>query len=87
MDHVQNEANYHGLPAGKIVILPSSFRGSPRAMQQNYQDAMALVTNFGKPDLFFTFTCNPKSREIIENLQGQQPQDRPDLISRVYHKH
>ena len=41
-----------------MVILPSSFRGSPRVLLQNYQDAMAIVAKYGKPDLFITFTCN-----------------------------
>ena len=50
MDHIQNESVINILPAGKVVILPSTFQGSPRAMQQNYQDAMAIVAQFGKPD-------------------------------------
>lgn len=29
-------------------------------MHQLYQDAMTIVTQLGKPDLFFTITCNPK---------------------------
>jgi len=32
---------------GKIIILPSTFIGSPRNMLQNYQDAMAIVAKFG----------------------------------------
>ena len=55
------------MPPGIPVVLPSSFSGSPRAMQQNYQDAMAIVAKYGKPDLFLTYTCNPKIREITEN--------------------
>jgi hypothetical protein len=38
-------------------------------MQQNYQDALAIVTKYGKPDLFVTYTCNPKVQEIVENLR------------------
>lgn len=49
-----------GKHTGKKIILPSSFIGSPRHMHQMYQDAMAIVRRFGKPDLFITFTCNPK---------------------------
>ena len=85
MDHIHNEASARGMNPGKVVILPSSFAGSPRAMQQNFQDAMAIVTNKGKPDLFLTFTCNPRSKEITENLlDGHQPSDRPDLIACVF---
>lgn len=46
--------------AGRKVILPSSFNGSPRSMYQNYLDAMCIVQHFGKPSLFITMTCNPK---------------------------
>ena len=85
MDHLANEAELQGLKPGRVIILPSSFQGGPRAMQQNYQDAMAIVRKYGKPDLFITFTCNPRWKEIEEQLlPGQTPSDRPDLISRVF---
>jgi Helitron helicase-like domain at N-terminus len=45
---------------GRMTILPSSFTGGDHAMQQFYQDSMALVKHFGKPDLFITFTANPE---------------------------
>ncbi|XP_056688781.1 uncharacterized protein [Spinacia oleracea] len=71
---------------GRRTILPSSFVGSPRDMHQRYQDAMALVHKFGKPDLFLTMTCNPSWPEIqSELLAGQVPNDRPDLLTRVFH--
>jgi len=84
-DYMQTMANnLHGR-IGKMVILPSTFVGSPRNMLQNYQDAMAIVSKFGKPDLFITMTCNPKWREIEENiLPGQQASDRPDICARVF---
>ncbi|CAN6548323.1 unnamed protein product [Malus baccata var. baccata] len=70
---------------GRRIILPSSFVGSPRDMYQRYQDAMTLVQRFGKPDLFITMTCNPSWEEIkSELLAGQTPQDRPDLLTRVF---
>jgi len=54
-------------------------------MQQNYQDAMAIVRKYGKPDLFITFTCNPNWPEITENLpQGVPSSDRPELVARVF---
>ena len=54
-------------------------------MQQLYQDSMAIVRKIGKPDLFVTFTCNPKWQEITDALlPGQQAKDRPDLIARVF---
>ena len=85
MDHINKQAIETERTLGRIVILPSSFQGSPRAMNQNYQDAMSIVAHFGKPDLFLTFTCNPKWEEIKSNLlPHQQSSDRPDLISRVF---
>ncbi|KFM82727.1 hypothetical protein X975_20986, partial [Stegodyphus mimosarum] len=84
-DHIYRVGQETGARPGIPVILPSTFIGSPRCMQQNYQDSMAIVRDFGKPDLFLTFTCNPKWPEITENLfPGQKPHDRPDVVSRVF---
>ncbi|XP_044760319.1 uncharacterized protein LOC123317775 [Coccinella septempunctata] len=71
---------------GRVTILPSSFIGGARFMQQNYQDAMAIVAKYGRPSLFVTFTCNPNWREITENMGSKllNPQDRPELIARVF---
>ncbi|KAL6130538.1 hypothetical protein ACLB2K_068917 [Fragaria x ananassa] len=47
---------------------------------------MALVQKYGRPDLFITMTCNPNWEEVKSQLlQGQVPQDRPDLVTRVFH--
>lgn len=71
---------------GRHIILPSSFSGGPRHMYQLYQDAMAIMSCFGKPDLFVTFTCNPKWAEITRELSSyQSANDRPDLTARVFH--
>ena len=66
-DYLTNVANKHAqqsgkerVPIGKKFILLSSFTYSPRYLQQKYQDAIAMVREFGKPDLFITFNCNPK---------------------------
>ncbi|XP_065318893.1 uncharacterized protein LOC135926887 [Gordionus sp. m RMFG-2023] len=73
---------------GRRIILPSSFTGSPRHIHQLYQDAMAIVLCFGKLSLlslFTTFTCNPKWDEIMRELfRHQTPNDRPDLVCRVF---
>jgi hypothetical protein len=56
-------------------------------MIQNYQDGMAICRVFGAPDLFITFTCNPKWDEITEALlmePGQKHADRPDIVTRVF---
>ncbi|XP_065661740.1 uncharacterized protein LOC136084776 [Hydra vulgaris] len=84
-EHVINRANDLNVRPGRVVILPSSYVGSPRALKENFEDAMAVIKKYGKPDLFITFTCNPKRREIVENLNpGQTANDRPDLVCRVF---
>jgi hypothetical protein len=70
---------------GLRIILPSSFTVGPRHMVQNYQDAMAIYKWASCSDAFVTFTCNPQWFEIKRALPlGQQPQDRPDLVTRVF---
>lgn len=72
---------------GKRMVLPSSFTGGPRYMVQNYQDAMAICRHFGNPDIFMTFTANPKWPEIqymLDKIPGQLPESRPDIITRVF---
>lgn len=89
MDYVSaTDINYGGQdePEGRDLILPASFTGSPRNMYQNYQDAMAIVREFGKPTYFITMTANPKWPEIQSSLHvGQTAADRPDIVARVFH--
>ena len=84
-DAVQNsDSQVDGAHIGKKVILPSSFTGGARFQHQLYQDAMAIVHQFGKPDFFITFTCNPCWKEITDELLDcQSASDHPDIISRV----
>ncbi|KAE9025355.1 hypothetical protein PR001_g12451 [Phytophthora rubi] len=71
---------------GKRVILPDSHVGGPRFMYKAYQDSMAIVREYGKPDVFVTMTCNPKWEEIKEKITDplQSAQDRPDIVARVW---
>ncbi|GMF19874.1 unnamed protein product [Phytophthora fragariaefolia] len=70
---------------GKQVVLPDSHVGSPRNMYKHYQESMAIVREYGKPDAFITMTCNPKWVEIIVLLPDDQTaQDRPDIVARVW---
>jgi hypothetical protein len=80
-----NAGDILGNNVGLKMILPSSFQGGERAMGQLYQNAMARVRKFGKPNLFVTFTCNPKWKEITDALLlGQIAKDRPELVTRVF---
>jgi hypothetical protein len=83
---------------GRRIILPSSFLGSERYMTQLFQDAMAISRAFGKPDIFYTMTANPKWPEIQDQLlwevppgaganhqrRKQEASDRPDIVARVF---
>ena len=56
-------------------------------MAQHYQDAMRLISKFGKPDSFITCTCNLEWPEIVNNLRHfESRNDRPDLLSRVFYQ-
>ena len=71
---------------GKKVILPASFNGGPRDMKSRYLDAMSLVQHFVKPTLFITVPCNPEWDRITSVLlPGQTSQDRPDIVTRIFH--
>jgi hypothetical protein len=52
----------------QAIILPISFCNGDRAIQQLFQNLMCLITHFGKPDLFMTFTTNPNWEKIITAL-------------------
>jgi len=70
---------------GGMVVLPATFVGSPCHMNQLYQDSMALVRKFGKPDLFITMTCNPNWPEILHELRPrEEASGRLDLTSKVF---
>jgi len=71
---------------GRQIILPATYAGGPRAMQQNYLDAMSIVKKYGKPDFFITMTASPTWPELTKNLRkGETAATRPDLMARVFH--
>ncbi|CAH9113028.1 unnamed protein product, partial [Cuscuta europaea] len=47
---------------------------------------MAICRWAGYPQLFITFTCNPKWPEILRFVEprGLSPDDRPDILSRIF---
>jgi hypothetical protein len=54
-------------------------------MQQLFQDSIYLITHFGKPDLFVTFTTNPRWEEVTAALfTDQTVADRPNIIAKVF---
>ena len=71
---------------GKKLILPASMSYTPRWYNAQYHDSMTIIQKFKKPDLFITFTTNPKWPEITRELfPGQKAIDRPELTDRIFH--
>ena len=75
-----------GAAVGKRIVLPSSFTGGTRYLMQNYQDAMAICKWAGFPDIFLTFTCNPKWPEFMRYTEAHalKLEDRPDVAVRIF---
>ena len=72
----------HQTPAVGRKILSSSFTGSPRWYNAKFQDGMAIVREYHKPDYFITMTCNPHWEEITAELkEGETAQNRPELVA------
>ena len=55
-------------------------------MKQHYYDAMALCKYHGFPDIFITFTCNPKWPEVTRYLKKYNltTEDRSEILCRVF---
>ena len=56
-------------------------------MQQNFQDSLAICKEYGHPDLFITFTCNPIWDEIEAAVQLSSSHDAsvcPDISTRIF---
>ena len=70
---------------GRCTILPSSYIRGARHMHRIFQDSMAIARYFKKFDLFITMTANPHWPEVQRELfPGQDPSDRPNIITRVF---
>ena len=78
-----NESRTLGNKKGKRIILPSSFVGSRRYMEQLYFDGMAICGHIGFPDMFLTLTCNPAWPEIQRRVRkcNLRLDDCPDVVS------
>ena len=67
-------------------MMPASFVGSSSWYRALYHDAMALPAHFSRPDMFITMTCNPRWREIQDNLPaGADPLEHSDIVARVFY--
>ena len=81
MDHIHARAEEEHANVGRIVILPYTFHGSDRNMNQNYQDAMSIIVKYEKSDIFLTMSANPRWPEVTENLL---PHQQPSVKAYVY---
>ena len=71
----------------RTTFLSQSFHGSRRHLLNLAQNAICLVSEFGRPTLFITFTCNPNWPEIKEMLfEGETAYDRADITTKVFHE-
>ncbi|XP_074292996.1 uncharacterized protein LOC141619874 [Silene latifolia] len=72
--------------AGTRFIVPSSFPEGDKWKKANFLDTMTICKWFGYPDLFITFTCNPKWLEIVRfvSKRGLRLEDRPDIVCRIF---
>ncbi|GBP04814.1 hypothetical protein EVAR_3733_1 [Eumeta japonica] len=82
-DAISTEGNAANI--GRLTILPATYIGSPRHMHEYAQDAMTYVRHYGRPNVFITFTCNPKWIEIVQLLLPEQTSsDRYDITTHVF---
>ena len=88
LSYASSTQQSQGSNKGKRVILPSSFVGGHRYMDQLYFDDMTICSHVGFLDLFVTFTCNPcwpKIQRLLDPLH-LKAYNRPDVFSRYSSK-
>ena len=86
-DALRKGSDDEGQNIGKEVRMPASFVQSPRWTYANYLDSLAIARKFKKFSWFITNTCNPKCQDVLDEIDSWhmfQPNDRPDVIDRVY---
>jgi hypothetical protein len=84
---IEDQLHNHGRVEDVSIpmLLPSSFVGSAKWYHMLYLDALSLPQRYHAPDLFITFTCNPRWIEIQRELpRGHTHQDHPDIVARVF---
>jgi hypothetical protein len=69
----------------KPQVMSSTIRGCPAQKRKKYKDFMAAFLFHGGVDAFVTMTANPNWEEVQSALKpGFSPQDRPDIVNRVF---
>jgi hypothetical protein len=75
------------------MLLPSSAPRSPKYNLRHFEETLAVAVELGAPHLFITLTCNPHWKEMEDALTIDiggmsiklQPNERPDVVCRVFH--
>ncbi|KAH7714908.1 Protein F33H12.6 [Aphelenchoides avenae] len=81
LQHFLEGLEFDGDPTiGKAIILPATYPGSPRYWTNQFEDAMAIVRYYGRPDIFLIMTFTLDNGEEFEECST----DRPDIIARVF---
>ena len=67
-------------------VLPSSYIGGARYMNQRMHDALAIVRKYKKADFFITMTVDPKDAEIKKHLSpgDYNSANRADVVRRIF---
>jgi hypothetical protein len=69
----------------KPQVMSSTIRGCPAQKRKKYKDFMAAFLFHGGVDAFVTMTANPNWEEVQSSLKpGFSPQDRSDIVDRVF---
>ncbi len=71
---------------GYPTVLPSSYVGGPRYMNQRMHDAIAFCRRYKGAHFFITMTIDPKSDEIVCHLAKNDSNgaNRADIVRRVF---
>jgi len=81
-----NNVEDSGIPEER-TFLSQSMHGSRRHLRSLAKNALALVSEYGRPSLFITLTCNPYWPEIVEQLLPSQTAfDRGDIVCQVFYR-
>ena len=83
-DAVATNVDANAESLSQRIILPSSFAGSTRHMQQLLQDPLAINCHFKASDLFLTMTSSAWPEIWDELKSGQTAADCPDVVVHAF---
>ena len=82
----QREGSGNNEAVGKRIVLGPSFEGGKRKWNLRYQNGMAIVRHFRKPDIFLTYTFPPNTPELVAELRpGQTAQVSNQIYALFLH--